>query len=382
MKAGRLIIFIVLGLLVLMLVVGLYPRSLSTHAPYVSTWQMHPTSYSRQQSKQEWEISFLGDIMVHDTQIIGAKKIDGSYDFSPSFAYVQSYLKHSDYVIGNLETTLAGSDAIYSGYPRFNAPDELAVALREAGVDLLVHCNNHVLDKGLAGLIRTRQIIEETGMRYAGSRIHPDDDTVTYFDLDTTRFALITGTYGTNGLFLPDDQSYRINMLDEKRLIEDVLRAQQNAEFVMVFLHFGTEYQEQPNVFQINLSTLLIEQGADIVVGSHPHVVQTDGFIGDNIVVYSLGNFISAQNGAKRRTGMIYTFSIVKDFIDGSITVQQTEYLPVFTYRSNEGNRPYFLGSLDIEDNDLFGSEDRRLAQDGWEYLERTIQLADRVTLE
>ncbi len=382
MRAARIGFFIAVYLLLGFLMLGINPSPID--APIIKAQTIYrPAALSRMTVVQDIKISFIGDIMMHDTQISGAYQGAGDYDFSESFSYVEPYLQQSDFVIANLETTLAGPGSGYSGYPRFNAPDQLAYDLADSGVDLLVHCNNHVMDRGLTGLIRTKQTIAEAGMLSAGTRLEADEDTVVYFKVEETSFALITGTYGTNGLELPTDKAFMINRLDQERLVSDVRKAKNQADYIICFLHFGTEYEEQPNVSQELLAKDLIEAGADAVIGSHPHVIQTDGFIDDNIVVYSLGNFISAQRGAKRRTGMIYSLNLEKDLIDGDVSIKHTEYFPVFTYRAADGNRPYYLGplsdNLDENAEANFERSDLALVEEGLSYLENTVLIADNV---
>ncbi|QRN86270.1 CapA family protein [Clostridia bacterium] len=369
-------IYLLLGFLML----GIYPSPID--APLMQTKKIYtPASLSHMVLTEDLRISFIGDIMMHDTQITGAYQGEGVYDFSESFAYVKPYIQESDFVIANLETTFAGAKAGYSGYPRFNAPDELATNLADIGIDLLVHCNNHVLDTGFNGLVRTKKTIEGAGMMSAGTRLTQDADTVVYFSVQNTDFALITGTYGTNGLTLPTDKKYMLNVLDPVRLVEDIKKATQKADYVICFLHFGTEYEEHPNRAQIALAETLVDAGADAIIGSHPHVIQTDGFIDNNIVVYSLGNFISAQRGAKRRTGMIYSLNLEKNLTDGNVRLKNTEYFPVFTYRAADGKRPYYLGPLsdNLEENSEthFQKSDFALVEEGLSYLEQTNLFAD-----
>lgn len=325
-------------------------------------------------------IQFLGDVMAHDTQITGAKTGNGDYDFNASFDYIRKYLQRADLVIANLETTLAGPAQGYHGYPQFRAPDALAQALKNVGVDVLVHANNHSLDAGLEGLIRTSETIQSLGMRVAGTRMSRTEDTISYLNSEGFDIAIISGTYGTNGLTLPKEHAYMLNDLDETRLVDDVVRASKISDLVLCYLHFGTEYSEQPNQAQKSLAESLVNAGAHAVIGSHPHVVQTDGFIDQSVVVYSLGNLISAQRGAKRRTGMVYTITFVQNLINGSISIDHLEYLPVFTYKSNKGNRPYYLGpvakKLEKFKHDSFESTDQALVDVGLDYLNRTVQHA------
>lgn len=380
MKMARSGVLITIYLLLGFVMLGVYPSPIQV--PIIQSNKIYsPVKLSHMPVKENIRISFIGDIMMHDTQISAAYQGNGVYDFSESFSYVEPYIQESDFVVANLETTFAGEKAGYSGYPRFNAPDELAGNLADIGIDLLVHCNNHVLDTGYNGLVRTKKIIENAGMLSAGTRLADDDDTVVYFKVQNTEFALITGTYGTNGLTLPADKTFALNMLDPNRLVEDVKRASLKADYVICFLHFGTEYEEHPNTAQISLAEALVEAGADAIIGSHPHVIQTDGFIDDNIVVYSLGNFISAQRGAKRRTGMIYSLNLENDLINGIVRLKNTEYFPVFTYTVADGKRTYYLGPLsdNLEENSEthFLKSDFALVEEGLSYLEKTNLFAD-----
>lgn len=351
---------------------GLPPRPLS---PLYDVSQM-----SSRQVKTSLRLSFLGDVMAHDSQIYGARQADGGYDFSPSFAYIAPHLAEADLVVANLETTLAGPAGGYQGYPRFRAPDALGLALKEAGVDVVVHTNNHSLDAGLEGLIRTRETISQLDMLPVGSRLTEDEDTVSYLKKKGINLAFVSGTYGTNGLFLPADKAYMLNDLDKDRLILDTRRASQSADLVIAYLHMGTEYATSPNPGQKELAQALVKEGAHAVMISHPHVVQTDGFIDQSVVVYSLGNCISAQRGYKRRTGMVYDLSFVLDHLDGSVAIKDLTYLPIFSYRRTDGSRPYVLGpasdQLDLDLDLAFSPKDKSLMVQGLAYLKETIKEA------
>lgn len=360
-------------------VLFLLPGSL--HAPpEIFRPLVSPVDLARTTTFQTLRIHFVGDIMVHNTQIQGAYR-DGVYDFSDSFAHLASYLREADFTIGNLETTLAGPERGYTGYPRFNAPDALAEALRDAGFDLLTQSNNHVLDTGVSGLIRTREVIERFGMISAGVRTDPEEDPVTYFEVQGLTVALVTGTYGTNGIPLPPGREYMVNDLCPERLTGDVRRAREHADLVLCFLHFGTEYAPEPDALQKGLADALLDAGALAVMGAHPHVVQRDEQRGDQWIMYSLGNFISAQRGAPRRTGVVYTLEIRADRTSGKVRVESASFLPVTTLRSSQGSRPYtLLPATRAADVEGIPPEYRTLAAEGLSYVRRTIQVADEVT--
>lgn len=342
---------------------------------------LSPLEAGQPVTTRQVSIAFVGDIMMHNTQIEAALQPDGSYDFGPSFAGVAGVLSGADITIGNLETTLAGPEARYSGYPMFNAPDQLADALKEAGFDILAHANNHTLDRGVNGLIRTREVLKSRGILTAGTRTDPKEDSVTYIEHDGLVLALVTGTYGTNGLRLPAGREYMVNLLDRTRLLEDVTRAAPQADGVICFLHFGSEYQEEPNREQSALAMDLLEAGAVAVVGSHPHVVQRDWYNEGKLIQYSLGNFISGQVGAKRRSGIIYRITFEKDLRQDTFQVVEAGYLPVFTRRLPEGRRPFVLSVPDEESLKMFSPEDRRLAREGLEYIRARMTYARALDL-
>jgi len=371
-----------LGLALVLTVLMLLPgaQQVSQSAPPFPL-VLSPLEAGQPVTVRQVSIAFVGDIMMHNTQIGAALQPDGSYDFGPSFAEVAGTLSGADIAIGNLETTLAGPEARYSGYPMFNAPDQLADALKEAGFDILAHANNHTLDRGVNGLIRTREVLESRGILSAGTRVDPGEDTVLYFGHDGLLLALVTGTYGTNGLRLPAGREYMVNLLDRSRLLEDVTRAATTADGVICYLHFGGEYQEEPNREQSTLAMDLLEAGAVAVIGSHPHVVQKDWYSEGKLIQYSLGNFISGQVGAKRRSGIIYRITFEKDLRKDTFRVVEAGYLPVFTRRLPEGRSPFVLSVPGEDALREYSPEDRRLAAEGLEYIRARMTYATALDL-
>lgn len=318
--------------------------------------------------------------MAHMPQITAAWQEDqGKYDFVRSFQHIAPVIREADVAIANLETTLAGREAGYSGYPMFNAPDELGQALKETGFDIIGHANNHTLDRGVNGLIRTHRVLTDLGLVVAGTRLEETDDTVVYFEHDGVTFGLVTGTYGLNGLRLPSGREYMVNMLDEDRLLDDVRRASGKADGVIAFLHWGTEYMETPNANQLTLTEALWEAGAIAVIGHHPHVVQQDVFEDGRLAMYSLGNFISNQIGAKRRTGIIYNVTFEKNRRTETLSIRDASYVPVFTARNPQvPGRPHELWILDpdFKHDYPWSPQDRQLAQEGYQYVISRMQFA------
>lgn len=253
-------------------------------------------------------VAVVGDIMVHRTQFVRAyDPQEGSYDFTPSFETITPYLQEADLIVGNLETTLYGEKQSYSAYPRFNSPDEIITALREAGFNLLCTANNHCLDTGEEGLYRTIEVIEEAGIKHFGTaRSIMERDTPLVVEVNGISLSFLAYTYGTNGLPVPPEKGYLVNLLDTEQMIADIFRAKgKGADLVILYLHWGEEYSSEPTEEQKRIARVAAEAGADIILGSHPHVIQTMEYLsvpenggGEKkvLVAYSMGNFISNQH--------------------------------------------------------------------------------------
>jgi poly-gamma-glutamate synthesis protein (capsule biosynthesis protein) len=266
-------------------------------------------------------VAAVGDIMAHDSQIAAAwsaKK--GGYDFNSVFTYVQDYLSTPDLAIGNFETTLPGEGSRYTGYPSFGAPDALAEALKNAGFDLLNTANNHCADRGRRGMVHTLDVLDRLGILHAGTyrnEAEYERDRVLWIDRNGIRIAVVAYTYGVNGEF---PKGCVVSVADTVRMAADMRQARSgDPDFIIALMHFGTEYRLEPDASQIRLVDFLFREGADVVLGGHPHVLQkfetrnvTDRFgaARDRLVVYSLGNFLSNQRKPYRDGGMIFSFTL------------------------------------------------------------------------
>lgn len=271
--------------------------------------------------------------MGHDSQIASALATgEAGYDYRPCFQFLKPYFMDADLVIGNLEVTLAGPP--YKGYPQFSSPDELADALREAGFDILVNANNHALDRRLGGLERTLEQLDQRGILHTGTFANPAQRS-TYYPLvvekNGIRLALLNYTYGTNGLKVPPPAM--VNRIDTAQIRLDLLKASTaQPDFILVTIHWGNEYQRTENRTQRELAGFLFHHGADAIIGSHPHVVQPiRGEEKGNLVVYSLGNFISNQRNRYRDGGITFELELVKG-AEG-IRIENHAYLPVWVYK-------------------------------------------------
>lgn len=297
-------------------------------------------------------ISAVGDIMCHSVQFDYAQFGKDSFDFNPVFKRVSEYLSKSDFTFGNLETVLAGKKAKYTGYPRFNSPSELLDALKNSGFDLLTTSNNHALDRGEVGILRTINELNERSINYNGTYVSQfDHDSIRIFDIKGVTIAFLAYSYGTNGNPIPKNKPYLINLIDYDFIRRDIQTAKsKNPDIVLVHYHFGEEYQREANYYQKTIVDSTINMGADIIIGGHPHVLQPIEFIKSKrsvfdsvFVAYSLGNFISNQRKKYSDAGGILTLHISKNFYKKSIKISEVEFIPTWVFKGNIGNKNEFI---------------------------------------
>lgn len=246
-------------------------------------------------STQHVRLLFAGDAMCHSPQITAAYRADGLLDFKSSFAAVKPYFDRADIAVVNLETTISPNSQ-YSGYPTFSSPAEYAEALAWAGMDVALLANNHCCDRGARGIRSSVATLERLGVAHTGAFADQKDydkNSILRFERGGIRFALVNYTYGTNGIPVPSD--CRVNMIDTLRMAEDLARARVDADCLVACLHWGEEYRRQPSREQRALAEFMHRHGVDILVGSHPHVVQPALTDGESVTIYSLGNLVSNQ---------------------------------------------------------------------------------------
>lgn len=289
-------------------------------------------------------IAAVGDLMVK-RYIISDAKNDGAYNFDPLLEKVAPLLQKADLTIGNLETTFAGkTDGIRrkSHGPLFNCPDELAPALKKAGFDVLITANNHCMDHGSAGLLRTLKVLDRYEVGHTGTFSSAADSRRPLVrDVKGIRVGILSYTSGLNGIPLPPDRSWMVNLICRNKVIEDLRRLKKQADLVVVYMHFGKEYTHVPNGKQRQYVDLLFKHGAHIVLGSHPHVLQPLRARGRRqLAAYSLGNFISTRlkENAHTQCGVILNIDVVKEE-NGTIAIEKTAAVPTVVRRVSAGHR-------------------------------------------
>lgn len=302
---------------------------------------------------QEQKVSFLfaGDAMQHQSQLDAARTKDG-YDYSSYFKHVKDEVQQADIAVVNLEVTLPGKG--YTGYPCFGAPDAYAESLKEAGFDIFLTANNHILDKGKSGLERTLQVLDSMKVKHTGVFATAEKREL-YYPLmmikNGIRIAILNYTYGTNG-FLAKAPNV-VNYIDKKQILKDIEAAKQmKADIIIANMHWGDEYQLKPNKEQQSLANFLVDNGVRLVIGNHPHVVQPVDIRKENgeiksVVVYSLGNFISGMKPVNTTGGLMVNIGISKDE-DNAVRIDTCSYSLVWVNKRMKGDVPYFFELLPV----------------------------------
>jgi poly-gamma-glutamate capsule biosynthesis protein CapA/YwtB (metallophosphatase superfamily) len=316
------------------------------------------SSCCRAQDTLKLSLLFTGDIMQHDSQIYAAFNPElGTYDYKSCFQFIKPVLSAPDLTIGNFELTLAGPP--FKGYPQFSAPDELLVALKDAGYDVLVTANNHCVDRGAKGLERTIDLLDSAGIQHTGTFKDTLDwlnDYPLIVKAKGFRFSLLNYTYGTNGL--PVYAPNIVNRIDTASIRRDVAKAKaQQTDATIIFFHWGQEYQSVPNKWQKDLTDFCFKLGVRFVIGSHPHVLQPMEWRKDtgHVVAYSLGNFVSGQRERYRNGGAMLHVDVRKithpdststfDIVDVSYSLEAV-------YRAPDTRKTYYILPVEQFEND------------------------------
>jgi len=314
----------------------------------------------------------MGDIMGHGPQIRSAyQNSQKKYDYNEVFNPLEDIISSVDFAVANLEVTLAGPP--YMGYPQFSSPDELAVACKNSGMDVLVTANNHSCDRKNKGVIRTVEVLDSLKILHTGTfkdEKKRDQKNLLILSKEGIKVGLLNYTYGTNGI--PFSSPAYVNILDSNLIKQDVIKAKKkNLDKLIVFVHWGYEYRDFPNEYQKKFNAFLNKIGVDVVIGSHPHVLQPMIYRNENeaefLTVFSLGNFVSNQREDRKDGGAMFRLSFEKR--GSKIYISRKEYILTWVHKfMDEGkyhyqilpcakakyNENYFSEKSDFEKMKLF----------------------------
>lgn len=294
-------------------------------------------------------IRAVGDVMMHEAQLDAAARPGEGYDFSAQYADIAPSLMAADYTIANLETTVGlYSDQPYSGFPMFNAPPELLTALGEAGVDFVTMANNHILDRFYDGMLLTMDNVEAAGLVYGGvNRSKEEQLEPNIVEVGGVKLGMLCYTDYTNGLEKRSDPQAResgVNYIEDADFAAEVQKLREaGADAVIAYMHWGREYRREANDEQRAVTDRLLAAGVDVILGSHPHVVQpagmrevtlADGTKHEALVAYSLGNFNSAMTDEYTDSGIILEFTLVEQE-EGGFAVENIGFVPTYCWEKD-----------------------------------------------
>lgn len=304
----------------------------------------------------------VGDNLIHNTLIDAGEQENGSRDYTSFYENIKSEISSADIAVINQETMLGGSSFAYAGYPCFNTPWEVGDAAIDAGFDIFTCATNHSLDVGYAGIEQECKYFDShPEVTHVGTYDSEEEyNSVVYYEKNGIKFAILNYTYGTNGISIPESKPWCVNMMDKEKITSDVNTAKQNSDVVIVFPHWGTENSTSVSDYQRDYIKLFSELGVDIVIGTHPHVLQPVEWVENEqtgkkmLVYYSLGNFISHQTSLNQLCGGMAQITIEKRGEDISIT--NAKLTPVVCwYKSSSGKFGFSVYKLS-EYTDELGS--------------------------
>ena len=371
---------VAVSMMLTLLVEGARGISLSSSDP--SSIQQQSSSQAKNaETEQETSARIManGDLLYHDIIYISAKKSDGTYDFHENFEYVKPWLKQADLVLGDFEGTV-NKDHYLAGYPLFNAPGEVMDAIKDAGYQVLDLAHNHILDSQIEGVVSTADAIEKAGMTPVGVYTHESRDKAPLVikEVNGIKVAILAYSYGFNGIeqsISQEDYNRYLSDLDEDKMKAEIERAEKEADITIIMPQMGVEYQIEPTEEQKKLYHKMIDWGADIIFGGHPHVVEPAETVekdGDKkLIIYSMGNFISNQrietmqdveNAKWTERGVLMDVTIKKK--SGKTTIEMAQAHPSWVSRTPKGGYspegyPLYLYQTYILDDFIEGGKYR-----------------------
>ena len=343
----RKIIVVILGIITIILLAAFFSFK-ANHQTKVEE-PVKTTQEEKKDTKKEMSASLImvGDALIHSSIYMDAKTSTGSYDFRPMLEKIKPIVSKYDLKYYNQETVLGGVELGLSNYPRFNSPYEVGDAFIDAGFNLVSLATNHTMDKGEQGVLNSLSYWgKQQNILTAGSyKSFEDRDRKVIKEINGIKYAFFSYTTWTNGLETPTGKEYLNNVYNEELAKNDIERVKDEVDIIIVAMHWGTEYSKGISDSQVEIANYLSSLGVDIIIGSHPHVVEPIEFIGKTMVIYSLGNFISDQVGVERLTGLMVSVNIHKtvEKDNTTISLENPEAELIYTYSATHPQKRNFL---------------------------------------
>lgn len=277
----------------------------------------------------------VGDALIHESVYANFNN-NGNYDFKPMLDDMKPIIEKYDLAYYNQETILGGKDIGLSTYPRFNSPYEVGDAFLDSGFNLVSLANNHTLDRGETAINNSCNYWKDKNAYTSGSYCSMEDrEKVKIGEINDITYAMLSYTTEDNGLSIPSGKSYYLNLYNSDVVKKDIEKYRDKVDLLLVAMHWGQEYTHTPINSQKEIAAYLASLGVDIVIGAHPHVVEPIEKIDNTLVIYSLGNFVSAQRGIEKLTGLMVSVNVNKDLKTNKISVDDVEAELLYTYSDN-----------------------------------------------
>ena len=299
----------------------------------------------------------VGDNLIHSSIYEEANRNANyeSYDFKPMYKMIKSIVSNYDIAYYNQETIIGGSEIGLSSYPAFNSPYEVADAMIDAGFNLVSLATNHTLDRGKQAVLNSRNYwnSKENVLAVGSYSSQEEKNKIDIRESNGITYTMLNYTYGTNGINVQEDENYLVNIWPmngnnpekdieyqnyKQQVLEDIKRVRDKVDVLLVAMHWGIEYQNMPNAYQKDAAKFLSDNGVDIIVGTHPHVIEPIDYINNTLVIYSLVNFASAHEvvNMDNRVGLMTSLEIGKDLKTNKITIKNLENELLYMYYTNE----------------------------------------------
>ena len=346
LKKNALIICLFLFLILCLCIFFLSGKDKAIEVPKENIPNVEVKDDEKSPKVYEVKMIMVGDALIHDRLYNTVRNEDGSYDFKPTIQYIKPIITKYDLKYYNQETILGGAELGYSSYPQFNSPNEVGDAFLDAGFNLVSLATNHTMDKGERGVLNSVNYWKsKKNVVYSGQWSSWDErNEVHVYDINGISYAFFSYTTWTNGLETPNGKEYLNNVYSDEKAANDISKIRDLVDVVIVAMHWGTEYSLDVSSSQQYIANYLAGLGVDLIIGSHPHVVEPVEYInnGKTFVIYSLGNFLSAQYVIDRLTGLMVEVTIKKVVdVDGTITVSIESPKAELTYTQTNDYTKY-----------------------------------------
>ena len=278
------------------------------------------------EQKEETKI-MVGDALLHSSVYNDAYK-DGTYDFSSQLEFIKPIVEKYDLAFYNQETILGGTELGLSDYPTFNSPKEFGDNMLDLGFNIVNLATNHTMDRGEKAILSSCEYwnSKKDQVLFAGSYCSKEEsEEIKIKEINGIKYTMLSYTYGTNGIPVPEGKEYLVNLYSDEKAKADIEKVRDKVDLLLVSMHWGIEYQTEPTAEQKREAEYLSSLGVDIIIGTHPHIIEPIQYVGKTLVIYSLGNFISAQstnNDYNTMTELMTSVDIIKETKDGNSTIK------------------------------------------------------------